>query len=358
MNGGAWGGSEEQWYKAALWMHQHNYEVAVSVFSWPEKQEKIRALKAAGIKVFEIPNGRGFFKRMQQKRFLKSINFRHYDFVYVNQGGWHDVTHSPFKRLHKELPAYALSFHNYQLRSHQKPSRVKCLSDWIHNAKLTVAATGVIYEMLWEEFSIRPKNAIVSYSPVTFDPPVERVPLPAGTFIFLSLGALDVSRKAQDKLIEAFAAPQWKNRDWRLLIFGEGRDRFLLEDLIQQYKLSGHIFLKGHTSQPADELKKAHILVQATRYDAMPISVMEAMCLGRPCLVSKVGDMPVWVQHGINGFVAESIETDDLQKALEEIWEQRERIDELGENAFGKFKSLYPEPYMEKFVSLLSRCMK
>ena len=38
MNGAAWGGSEEQWYKTALWMCRNNYKVAVCVFDWGEKK--------------------------------------------------------------------------------------------------------------------------------------------------------------------------------------------------------------------------------------------------------------------------------------------------------------------------------
>ena len=35
----------------------------------------------------------------------------------------------------------------------------------------------------------------------------------------------------------------------------------------------------------------------------MPLSLLEALQVGLPCIVSNVGDMPLWVEHGKNGFV-------------------------------------------------------
>lgn len=354
MNGGAWGGSEEQWFKTALYMRSIGHDVTVMVFEWKEKKGRLNILRDAGISVKEIPNGRGFISVIRRKRFLAKTDFSKYHFVYVNQGGWHDVTHGAFKNLYKRLPAYAMSFHNYQLNSHQKASRITCLAEWIKNSSVTIAATGVIYEMLEREFGIAARNPVVFYSPITFSPPPAPLPFPENeVFTFITLGALDTSRKAQNLLIEALGGPQWKTRKWKLEIYGEGKDEQMLKSIIQLYQLEANVFLKGHTSSPAESLMKAHIMLQATRYDAMPISVMEAMSIGRPCLVSDVGDMPVWIKHNENGFMVTALNKKVLEEILEEVWHNRIRIDILGREAFNTFQELYPQPYEEKFTTML-----
>ncbi|MBK9532258.1 MAG: glycosyltransferase [Chitinophagaceae bacterium] len=47
--------------------------------------------------------------------------------------------------------------------------------------------------------------------------------------------------------------------------------------------------------------------MQCTLIDAMPLSVVEAMAMARPCVVSNVGDMPAWIKDGISGFICKDI---------------------------------------------------
>ncbi len=75
MNGAAWGGSEEQWYRAALWMAENNYTVAVSCFYWKEKEEKIKQLEAAGCKLYLLPGKpqtKGLFGKLKLQPAIKN----------------------------------------------------------------------------------------------------------------------------------------------------------------------------------------------------------------------------------------------------------------------------------------------
>jgi glycosyltransferase involved in cell wall biosynthesis len=87
----------------------------------------------------------------------------------------------------------------------------------------------------------------------------------------------------------------------------------------------------------------------------MPISVMEAMAMGRPCLVSQLGDMPEWVKPGYNGYIVEGLSEERLAEQLEIAWNERESWDQLGKNAFMTFREKYPLPYEEKFIGLLNK---
>ncbi len=358
MNGSAWGGSEEQWYQAALWMSRNGYRVAVCVFHWNEKIPKLEILKNNGCQIYLLPQkGKGIFGKWTLRRFLNKIPFHDYDAAYVNQGGWHDIAHGPFKRLYKKLPPYALSFHNYQLGAGLKSSTVHVLKAWISHAALCNAATKIIYRMLESEYGIEGKHKEVTYSPITFP---ALVTLPASSYdvskpVFLALGALDTNRKAQDILIKCFAGSQWKNREWELHIYGEGRDKAMLAALIKDLNLEDKVFLKGHTNEVKQVLAKSALLIQATHFDAMPISVIEAMAMGKPCLVSRVGDMPEWVKPGYNGFITLAVTEKDLGEQLDIAWSQKNQWALMGEHAYAVFLEKYPQPYEAKFVALLKK---
>jgi glycosyltransferase involved in cell wall biosynthesis len=156
------------------------------------------------------------------------------------------------------------------------------------------------------------------------------------------LAALDVERKAQDNLIKALAGPQWKERDWQLHLYGEGKDKALLQSLIQQYKLEDKIFLKGHITDVQGSLQKAHLALQITHVDAMPLSVVEAMAMSRPVVVSPIGDMPEWIEENVNGWISKNAGVEAITSVLETAWRNRYRWEEMGEASFDLFKESYP----------------
>jgi hypothetical protein len=55
MNSAAWGGSEEIWYKAALYLAKKDHQVGICCFNWPEKEEKLQQLTNAGCELFLLP---------------------------------------------------------------------------------------------------------------------------------------------------------------------------------------------------------------------------------------------------------------------------------------------------------------
>lgn len=180
--------------------------------------------------------------------------------------------------------------------------------------------------MLKNEYSILIANKEISYSPISFLLPELPVPYPEiidQPVIFLVLSALDISRKAQEVLIRVLSDERWKNRNWQLHLYGEGKDKFVIEGLIEELGLQSKVLLKGFTGKVTECLIKGHMLIQATRFDAMPISVIEAMAMARPCLVSCVGDMPQWITSGENGFITEIVNEKSLNEQLEIAWSRK-----------------------------------
>lgn len=358
MNGAAWGGSEEQWYKTALWMCRNNYKVAVCVFDWGEKKNKLAELEKNGCRIFLLPNkGQGIFSSWRKQKILHSIPFDEYEVAYVNQGGWKDIAHGPFKKLYKKLPPYALSFHSYRLNSNLRSSKVSIIKAWVKGATVCIAATKMIFKMLENEYGIHPRQKEISCSPITFTAPgqfsFKQTTAPDSPAIFLTLGALDIQTKAQDVLIKCFGNIKWKNRNWQLHIYGEGKDKEMLHTLIKELNLGEKVFLKGYTNEVQRILKDADLLIHATHLDAMPISVIEAMAMGLPCIVSNVGDMPDWVQQDYNGFITAEVTEPALSLQLENAWTKKEEWQQMGMHAYDSFLKKYPLPYEEKFANLL-----
>jgi L-malate glycosyltransferase len=165
-------------------------------------------------------------------------------------------------------------------------------------------------------------------------------PLPwpvTGTARFACVGRLNPEQKGQDALLEAFAAAQWRQRDWRLAFVGRGISRGYLEDLVRHYGLTGRVVFSGYQHSMVDVWSQNELLLLPSREEGMPIAVMEAMYCGRPCLVTDVGDTRRFVRQSETGFVARSDRVDGLSEALEDAWHQRPSWPELGRLAHTLF---------------------
>jgi glycosyltransferase involved in cell wall biosynthesis len=167
------------------------------------------------------------------------------------------------------------------------------------------------------------------------------------------LATLDVKRKAQDNLVKALSSPQWKERAWQLYLYGSGESEQQLKRLIEETKLSGKIILKGHTKDVKSALAEAHLLLQITHIDAMPLAVVEALAMAKPLVVSDVGDMPKWVTDEVNGWISNNASVESINETLEKAWQKRERWEEMGKISYQLFKEKFPEIPEEFFLEQL-----
>lgn len=88
----------------------------------------------------------------------------------------------------------------------------------------------------------------------------------------------------------AAAAP----RPWRLLVAGDGPLRDRIARRAARLGLADRTTLAG-VMDPADFFRRTHVLVQCSRVENQPVSVMQAMAWARPVLATRAGGLPEWV---------------------------------------------------------------
>jgi glycosyltransferase involved in cell wall biosynthesis len=365
MNSDPWGGSEVQWFEAAKYAQQNGYKVTCLVYSWQNKLVKLQPIIELGGDVFYIPNtGRSkkniwqrlryeWITKLQQIGYIKKFDFSKYDYVVVNQGGFMEVANSPWKNIYKRLNKYVLTFHNYTPNFSFKSTKKKSLISWMKNAHLNIGDAARIGKILEEQLNINLNSFASLVNPITITQSTTYTnypPLFNGNYKMVMLAQLDVARKAQDNLIEVFAMPVWKSRNVILELFGDGEHFELLQQLIDKHNLKNKVFLKGNTNEVEKELGLAHLVLQITHKDAMPISVVEAMSKSRTVVVSNVGDMPLWVENDINGWVAEDASIEKISEVLEIAWSKREQWELMGKHGFDFFRKNYPTNVAFEFI--------
>jgi glycosyltransferase involved in cell wall biosynthesis len=338
MNGSDWGGSEELWSTMAVEARARGDDVLASVSRWSRKPPAVERLERAGVAV--VP--RSAFRRRALHRAPMALptslrRLRRYrpDVVCVSQGATWDVAHDPglFAGLARWLqaggiPYVALSQYDTGWESLSEAAR-RAGRQWFGTAA-TVAFVAESNKRAAERLlgSALP-HAVVVQNPVLVAP--EALPWPAGDQVELaSVARLEAGAKGQDLLLEALAGERWRSRPWRLTLYGSGPHRDWLEALVRHYGLDGRVALAGHVDDVRAVWRRSHLLVLPSRAEGTPLSLLEAMALGRPAVVTDVGGSAEWVVPDETGFVAPAASAVCLGAALEAAWAARERWPAMG----------------------------
>lgn len=113
--------------------------------------------------------------------------------------------------------------------------------------------------------------------------------------------------------------------DVRLLVVGHDKRRGQFERVVRQLGLGDRVVFAGPRRDPEAYLGCADALVLPSLYDAMPNSVLEAMAVGIPVVVSSHTGAAHLVKLGHCGEVCDPFERDEWGPALERALDQDAR---------------------------------
>ena len=134
---------------------------------------------------------------------------------------------------------------------------------------------------------------------------------------FLTVGRFTPLHKGIDLLIEAFHLFAQKNHEWMLDIVGEGKEEPKYRALINKYELEDRITIHPFTNQIQNYYSNAQVYVLSSRWEGMPLVLVEAMSHGLPIVTS---DLPVCQEIlGDFGLYFENGNIEDLARRLEEV---------------------------------------
>ena len=84
------------------------------------------------------------------------------------------------------------------------------------------------------------------------------------------------------------------------------KQRMLQEFLLQQHGISDSVLMPGYSNNVASLLRKVDLLVMPSLTEGLPITLLEAMAIETPVLVSSVGEMPSVLGFGRGGNIVET----------------------------------------------------
>jgi L-malate glycosyltransferase len=108
-----------------------------------------------------------------------------------------------------------------------------------------------------------------------------------------------------ETLIRGFASACLEEPGLHLTLKGEGPDEPSLRELIANLHMTDRISFRKKTDYadvPRD-YRNADIFITTSISDGTPVSVLEAMASGLPCIATSVGGIPEWVINNTTGLL-------------------------------------------------------
>ncbi|WP_284651808.1 glycosyltransferase [Flavobacterium terrisoli] len=212
-----------------------------------------------------------------------------------------------------------------------------------------VCVSKAVKEFLIQIGEIKEPKGIVIYNPVG-DVAIKQRQL-TDVFTIVCVGRLE-KVKNQQLLVRAFS--EMTNKKSKLIIVGDGRERENLEQLIKELGLQDRIEITGFTPNPEQYLQKANLFVLPSLSEGFGIAVVEAMLQKVPCLCSKVGGIPEFIEEGKTGWLFDPLQESELVTKLNQCANMdHEAMEMIGENGYHSIENAFTvENYVQQLESL------
>jgi glycosyltransferase involved in cell wall biosynthesis len=130
----------------------------------------------------------------------------------------------------------------------------------------------------------------------------------------VALGRL-TRQKGFDVLLRALA----RLDDASAVIVGDGPEATALERLRAELGLDGRVRFAGWVDDPAALVRSADALVLPSRYEALPLAILEAMHAGLPVVATDVGSIREEVRAGETGLLVPAEDPVALASAIDDV---------------------------------------
>jgi glycosyltransferase involved in cell wall biosynthesis len=156
------------------------------------------------------------------------------------------------------------------------------------------------------------------------------------------VGRLDPSAKGQDLLLRLLSRLPWSRLPLRVSFFGSGPMAATLKKLATSLGVDQKVGFCGHVADVAGIWRTHHALVLPSRYEGLPLAVVEAMLSGRPVITTDVAGNTDFITDNQTGFVASAPTLERLGDAMTRAWNHRNEWPFIGAAAAAAIRQRIP----------------
>jgi glycosyltransferase involved in cell wall biosynthesis len=153
--------------------------------------------------------------------------------------------------------------------------------------------------------------------------------LPGDPFLVGWVGRMTAVKRT-DLVVRVLRRLVDRGVDAHLLLVGDGPDRDGLERYAHDLGVIRRCLFLGYQEDVASYYEAMDALLLPSVNEGTPVSVIESLAAGRPAVATRVGGTPDVVRDGVDGFLVDSDDADDLAARLAEVAADPARRAQMG----------------------------
>ena len=356
-----WGGSEELWSRTALKLAMEGRDVIAVVRTSLLAQKRVLELQESGACVLSYPLPVTLWRRARRKLSGKTWSVLDLEkllplgrpaLVVTSDGSALPPIDIAEMFVTKKWPFVSIGHNNSELwwpsdelaARYRKilPAALRCY--FVSNANQRVAEIHLGRKIENAEVVHNPFNVVYDAAP----------PWPSidvnSELRLACVARLEPAAKGQDILLEALAHPSWAGRRWRLTLYGDGPSRIGLAQLVERFQLNDRVVFAGHVSIVEEIWASNHVLTMPSRWEGLPLAIVEAMLCARPVMATDVGGNSEVIENGVSGILAAAPTIASVREALEVLWTRRGDLRNMGKAAAKAIRQKVPPDPIDVFA--------
>ena len=166
-------------------------------------------------------------------------------------------------------------------------------------------------------------------------------------FVFGNIGRLH-EQKGHKYLLQAFAKVADRAR---LVIVGDGELRDELMMLADELQISDLITFLGARSDIHEFLSAINVFIMPSLWEGQPIALLEALAMGKPCIVSDVDGIPEIIANGVNGYLVKPKDIAGLTQVMNKAINNPEILQQFANTGVNTITEKFLAPNMAKAIA-------
>ena len=174
--------------------------------------------------------------------------------------------------------------------------------------------------------------------------------------VIVAIGRLEYQKNYYN-MIDAFEMVNSKHNDYILNIYGDGYLKKNIEEYIKEKKLTNSIILKGKTNNVVEAIYDATAFVMSSDYEGMPNSLLEAACVGVPCISTDCpcGGPRDILQNGIGGILVKTNDSKEMADAICRVIENPKIATEMSTISSEKKDKYKKETIIQEWEKIIKK---
>lgn len=127
----------------------------------------------------------------------------------------------------------------------------------------------------------------------------------------------------------------------RLRIVGYGPEEHRLKLFAKELGISNQITFVGEVANVTNELLEADLFLMSSKWEGLPIALLEAIRAGLPIIATNVGGVGEIVEDRVNGFLVPSNDHRKMAECIMDLAANEQQRNDFSSSAYIKFKESF-----------------